>query len=282
MLSGRAIYSNAAPSRPWAFLPELIRHREVLVRLVAKDLKVRYRYALIGFAWAVLEPLFLTLILAFVFTMVFDIRGEGTGIESRGQYAAMILVALIPWQFFSNGLSAAANSLVDNRSLIGKVRFMREVVPLSAIGVALVNFLIAYPVMLLVGFILMWGLPGVGALYLLAIFLIQVALVAGLGLLLACGNAYYRDISYMTGVALTFLFYASPILYLVDMVPQSLYYFYMLNPMACLIEAYRFCLIENAMPSVQLLAWPATAAALALGAGIVVFRRLAPNLADQL
>jgi len=278
----RAIYSPTASSHFLRFPRDLVRHREVLARLVAKDLKVRYRYALIGFAWAVLEPLFLTLILAFVFTMVFDIRGEESGITTPSQYAAMILIALIPWQFFSTGLTAAVNSLVDNRTLIGKVNFMREVVPLAAIGVAFVNFLIAYPVMLVVVSLLVWGLPGIGALYLLAVFLIQVALVAGAGLLLACGNAYFRDISYMTAVALTFLFYASPVLYMVDMVPESLYYFYMLNPMACLIEAYRYCLIENALPSARLLAWPITAAVLSLGAGIVLFRRLSPNLADQL
>lgn len=282
MLNTRAIYSPSASSRPWAFLPELIRHREVLARLVAKDLKVRYRYALIGFAWAVLEPLFLTLILAFVFTTVFDIRGQDSGIDSGRQYAAMILIALIPWQFFSNGLNAAANSLIDNRTLIGKVNFMREVVPLAAVGVALANFLIAYPVMLVVVSVLVGGLPGIGALYLLAVFLIQLAFVAGAGLLLACGNARFRDISYMTTVALTFLFYASPVLYLVSMVPDSVYYLYMLNPMASLIEAYRFCLIENALPSARLLAWPAAAAAITLAAGIVVFRRMAPNLADQL
>jgi len=278
----RAIYSPAAASRPWRFLPDLIRHREVLARLVAKDLKVRYRYALIGFAWAVLEPLFLTLILAFVFTMVFDIRGEAAGIDTARQYAALILIAIIPWQFFSTGLTAAVNSLVDNRTLIAKVSFMREVVPLAAIGVAMANFLIAFPVMLVVVSLLVWGLPGIGALYMLALVLIQVALVAGIGLLLACGNAYFRDISYMTGVALTFLFYASPVLYVVEMVPARFYYFYMLNPMACLIEAYRYCLIENAMPSAQLLAWPIVAALLSLVAGIVLFRRLSPNLADQL
>jgi len=278
----RVIYNAAASTRPWAFLPELIRHREVLVQLVAKDLRVRYRYALIGFAWAVLEPLFLTLILAFVFTMVFDIRGEGTGIASGRQYAAMILIALIPWQFFSNGLSAAANSLIDSRNLIAKVRFMREVVPLASVGVALANFLFAFPVMLLVVSLLLWDLPGLGALYVLALFTIQLALVAGLGLLLACANAHYRDISHMTGVAITFLFYASPVLYLVDMVPRKIFYFYMLNPMACLIEAYRYCLIEDALPSWRLIAWPAVVALGALVTGIVLFRRASPTLADQL
>lgn len=282
MLNARALYSPVRAVRPWAFLPELFRHREVLALLIAKDLKVRYRYALIGFAWAILEPLFLTLILAFVFTLVFDIRGEGSGIESARQYAAMILIALIPWQFFSNGLAAASTSLVDNRTLIGKVHFLREVVPLAAVGVALVNFLIAFPVLLLVASLLLWELPGLGALYLLVVFSIQVALVAGLGLLLAAANAHYRDVSHMTGVALTFLFYASPVLYLVGMVPERLYYFYMLNPMAGLLSAYRHCMVENALPDWGMLAWPAAAALLALGSGLVYFRRAAPTLADHL
>ena len=278
-------YTDAYQSQLRRILPELIRSRELLFDLIWKDIRVRYRYAAMGFLWAVLEPLVMMVILTFVFAVAFKGRIEEYGIESGREIAVFVLSGLIPWQFFSTALTSATRSLVDNRDLVKKVHFPREVIPLSAIGVAVVNYLIGAVLLLTLFTVLMGRLPGWGIVWLPLLFAIQFVLVCGLGLLFSSANAFFRDVAYMVESAVLFGFYATPIFYppsLVEANVPDLYWLYQLNPMVGLVTAYREALFTNAAPNLYGIAWPALFAVTALLTGAIVFRKNASRLADNL
>lgn len=276
-------YSSDRERRVLRVIPDLLRGRELLLDLVAKDMRVRYRYALMGFLWAVLEPLSLMVILYFVFGVVFQMRAPAV---TPAMYAVSLLTGLVFWQFLARSLGAGARALVDNGNLVSKAYFPREIVPISVVGINLVNLLIGF-VILVVFFIVLGGRPGLQAFWLPALFGLQLTLVLGLVLLLSCLNVFFRDVAYMVDVALAFGFYATPIFYdfYADVVPRLadspiLLRLYTLNPMVGLITAYRQVLIDNIAPAPDLLVVPGLAAGLALIAGVVVFRRNAGLLAD--
>lgn len=282
---GKLFYTNAHQHQLLRVVPDLIRGRELLMDLVWKDVRVRYRYALMGFLWAVLEPLLMMVILTFVFSVAFKGRAEEHGIVTGRGYAVFILCGLVPWQFLSTALTSATRSLVDNANLVKKVYLPREVVPLAAVGVALVNLVIGAVLLVVVYVVLMGQLPGAGLVWLPVVFVIQLVLVAGLGLLLSCAHAHFRDVAYMVDAGLLFGFYATPIFYPPSLVEQafpSLYRWYMLNPMAGLVTAYRQVLFDNRFPELGLVLWPAAVAVGLLVLGTVVFRRNAPTLSDNL
>lgn len=279
-------YTSGEQRRVLRVVPDLIRSREILLDLVTKDLRSRYRYAMMGFLWAVVEPLVLMLVLYFVFGVVFEMRGSGAATPSL--YAVWLLCGLVFWQYLARTLGQGVRSLVDNWNLVSKVYFPREVIPLSSAGVNLVHLAFGV-VILLILFLAVGGRPGLNALWILPVFAIEFVLVAGLLLLLSCLNVLYRDVAYITDVLLVLGFYATPIFYdyVQFVLPKADQYpwlvrLYPLNPMVGIVTAYRTALLENAAPSFSLLAWPLAAAALALAAGVILFRRRAGDLADHL
>jgi ABC-type polysaccharide/polyol phosphate export permease len=277
-------YTNAQQYRLARIVPDLVRHRYLLRDLVWKDIRARYRFAVMGFLWAVIEPLLMMLVLTFVFSTLFLDRID-TGIESGRHYAAFVLCGLIPWQFFASSLTSATRSLVDNRELVKKVYFPREVIPLSAIGVAFVNFCIGLVLLLIISTLLVGRVPGIGIFYFIPIFAIQLALIAGLALLFSVGHAYFRDVGYIVEAAVLFGFYATPVIYPPEMIANaypSLANLYYANPMAGLLTAYRSALFDNALVPLTTLAWPALAAVLLLALGAATFRKFSPVLADHL
>lgn len=283
-MMSKPYYTDTQQREIGRVIPELIRARELLIDLVWKDLRVRYRYALMGFLWAVLEPLIMTSILTFVFSLVLQTKVARLGIETDSAYAAFILVGLIPWQFLATSLTTATRSLVDNGNLIQKVYFPREVIPVAAVGNALVNFLIGYAV-LLAFFAILVGLPGLGAVWMLLLFAIQLVLVLGLSLLLSSAHVFFRDVGYIVEVAVLFGFYATPIFYPPDFVAErfdTLYHLYMLNPMAGLVSAYREVLWLDSLEHPGLLVSPVICAAVGILVGVWVFRRNAARISDYL
>lgn len=287
----KAFYTNAHQSQIRRLIPDLIRARQLLFDLVWKDLRIRYRFAALGFAWAILEPLIMMLVLTFVFSVVFQLRFDelDTG-AGHSSYALFILTGLLAWQFLSTSLTGAMSSLLESHNLVTKVNFPREVIPLATIGVAVVNLAIGTVLLLVLYSLLIGGFPGAGIGWLFLIFLIQLTLVVGLSLICSTLNATFRDIGYMVNAALLFGFYATPIFYqpslvyeaLSDRGLESFYPVYFVNPMAGLITCYRQALFENRLPDLAYLAWPALCAVGLLAAGVIVFRKRSPTLADQL
>ena len=285
--SSKALYDSATAQRITHIVRDLIQGRELLLDLVKKELRTRYRYARLGFFWAVLEPLALMLILTFVFSYVLADKAEFAQTGDGRPFAVSLLCGLIFWQFLSTSLTTATQSLIDNQNLVNKVRFPREVVPLATLSYPLVNLGLGVVILLLIhlGFGGGFSLTYVA---LLPIFVCQLVMVVGLAMLFSCGNVYFRDVGYMVNVAVVFGFYASPIFYDLSFVtenegiPQWLVTLYLLNPMAWLIDAYRTVLFDQQLPALTALAWPAVVAALSLALGVVVFRRYAPTLSDHL
>lgn len=269
---------------------DLIRSRELLLDLIWKDLRVRYRYAAMGFLWAILEPLLMTLILSFVFSIVFQYRPGAEALDPETPFAVFLLCGLIFWNLLSRSVSDGAKSLVANRQLVGKVNFPREIIPYASIGVNLFNFGIGFIIFLGLHLVLGGALAST-ALLVVPLLLIQLALITGLALLLSCVNVFFRDVEYITDVLLVFGFYASPIFYDPSLVraiaadmPQLAWavQLYMVNPMACLITAYRDVLLNQQWPQWQHVLWPAALAAGFLAAGLTVFRPRAGRFADHL
>ena len=274
------VYDSANQRQIRRLLPDLIRARETLRDLIVKDFKARYRYTAMGFVWAILQPLALMLILTFIFTKVFSVRGE----LAANDYASTVLCGLIFWQYFAASVNLATHALVNNVDLIKKVYFTREILPIAAIVYPLTNLAIGMLVLLGVH-LFRGGDFSLQLLWFLPVFGIQWVLVLGLALLLACGNVYYRDIAYVVEVALVFGFYASPIFYELNQVLDSdlggvLRALYLLNPLAELLTAYRQILFEHRLPDFWLLAWPAMVAACLAALGAVAFRRSAPTVSD--
>ena len=271
--------------------PDILANRQLLIDLVWKDIRVRYRYAAMGFLWAVLEPLLMMLILTFVFSFVFQIEFRSSeGVMTARESAVFILSGLIAWQFFSIGVSTATTSLVDNRTLISKVNFPREIIPISSIGVALVNLVTGALLLIIIYVVLIGSIPPLTTLLIPILFVFQCLLVVGLGLFFSCHNAQFRDITYMINALLLFGFYATPVIYsanfvlarLTDRGLEHLYPLLFINPMAGYITSYRALLFEGEVPSLNLVAWPIICTIIVFFLGLKVFRSQSPTISDKL
>jgi len=288
-----AVYTSSQQRSPRHIIPDLIRYRRLLLDVVSKELRARYRNAMMGFLWAVLQPVLMMLILTFVFGFLLQGIVASKGIATERSYAVFLLCGLVPWQFMASALSRGAGSLPENQDLIKKVHFPREIIPLAAVINCVINVLIGFVTLFVVLALLEGiGMIGRGVLYVPIIFAVEFALAAGLALLFSALNVYYQDIAYLIEVALAFGFYATPILYPLPksmaVLPVSpglqhwLYELYLLNPMANLIVAFRQAILDNVFPDPILLLRPAIIAAGALLLGAITFRRAAPTFADYL
>ncbi len=285
----RPFYTNEFPTQLRRLLPDLIRARELLFDLVWKDVRIRYRYAMLGLMWALIEPLFMMLVLTFVISVVFQLRpGERLPGTGAGFDAVYILSGLLAWQFLAAALTASARSLIDGANLVTKVNFPREVLPLAAVGSACVNLAIGVA-LLCVLYAAFIGLPPATAGWAVAILALEVALVTGLALIVSTLNMSYRDVGYITNAMLLFGFYATPVFYQPEMVRTAFaarnlewaYPAYFVNPMAGIITALREAVFYGRAPDASLVAWPAVCAAGALVTGLLLFRARAGTLADQ-
>jgi ABC-type polysaccharide/polyol phosphate export permease len=284
----QAVYTSTSQQAIGRVLPDIIRNRGLLWDLIWKDLRARYRNAVMGFVWAVLQPLLMMLVLYFVFGVVFAERlAVGDGAANEPPRPVPLLCGLIFWQFFAACMSRTTVSLIENAELIKKVYFPREIIPLAAMGNCLVNLAIGFAV-LIVLHLALGGAVGFGLLGVGLIFAIEAAFIVGLALLCSSLNVYYRDVGYGVEVLLTFGFYATPVFYSLSLVREKaaghslLLKSYMLNPLVQTLTAFRQSFLENRMPDLAMLAWPFACAFLSLLLGIIVFRRLAPTIADRL
>lgn len=285
------LYDSREQRRFFRLFRDVARARELMLDLVRKDLRARYRYAVMGFLWAVLEPVALMTVLTFVFSLlpggVPQAAGRGAAEGQPVPYAVFLLCGLIFWQFTANTISSSVRCLIDNQNLVKKVYFAREAVPLAVLGYPLVNLAIGFVLMLALHVILGGGL-GLAMLWVPVLFAVQVLLTAGAALLLSCTNVLFRDIGYMASVAVLFGFYATPVFYPLELVlhseklPAIAKGLYLLNPMAELLTAYRQALFELRTPDLWLFAWPCASGVLLFFVGAWTFRRLGPTLSDFL
>jgi lipopolysaccharide transport system permease protein len=285
MESNLTLNSGAAPEhlqtltiRPptgWASLGlrELWEYRELLYFLTWRDIKVRYKQTALGAAWAIIQPFFMMI----VFSLFF---GKLGGMKSDGlPYPVFVYCALLPWQLFAFALSESSNSLVGNQNLITKVYFPRLVVPISAVLGGLIDFAIAFVILL--GMMAYYRIvPGVAILTLPLFILLAIMTALGVGLWLSALNVQYRDVRYTIGFLTQFWLFATPVAYPSSIVPPAWRALYGLNPMAGVVEGFRWALLGKADPPGALLAVSVAAVIVLLIGGLHYFRRMEQTFAD--
>ena len=264
------------PSRGWAGvnLGELWRHRELLYFLIWRDVKVRYKQTLLGAAWAILKPLFSMVIFTIIFGRLAEVPTDGAPAP------VFYFTALLPWILFQDGVSKASASLVAGRSLVTKVYFPRMVVPLASVLAGLVDF--ALSGLVLVAMMVFYGVRAGPALWSLPLFLILTLLASiGVGLWLAALNVAYRDIAYVTPFVLQAWMYASPVAYSATLIPEGAGRLaYGLNPMAGVIQGFRWAVLGVGQPEADMLWISLGVAGLLLISGVAYFRRVERTFAD--
>lgn len=257
-------------------LRELWRYRELLYFLTWRDINVRYKQTVLGAAWAILQPL-MTMI---VFSIFF---GRLAGLEAQTgdlPYPIFVYAGLLPWTFFTNALANAGNSVVGSQNLVTKVYFPRLIIPLASVGAGLVDFLIAF--VILVGMMFWYGVfPGLGILLLPIVFAFIVLAATGMGAILSALTVAYRDFRYVVPFLVQIWLYVTPVIYPAEIVPEQWRWVLALNPMAGLIESFRFSLLahESAWSPMNLLI-SCGVTLLAFIVGVFYFRRLEHQFAD--
>jgi len=262
------------PPRKWVpvDLHELWAYRELVAAFTMRDVKLRYKQTGLGIAWAVLQPL-LTMI---IFTIFF---GGLAKIPSNGiPYPLFVLAALLPWTLFSDGLTRSTTSMVTNSNIMTKVYFPRMVVPLASIISPLVDFSVSF--LILIAMMVYYGYaPTINIVFLPIFLLLALATSFGVGLWLSALNVKYRDFQYTVPFIIQIGMYASPVVYASSLIPVSWRVLYGINPMAGVIDSFRWALLGSGTPNAMVLV-SVGMVFLILVSGMFYFRRMEQYYAD--
>ncbi len=287
------------PSQPVAVqLPDgerpgsFVRYRELLANLVRKELKIKYKNSALGFVWSLATPL--------LYLVVFSVALTGLLGQGMPQYYFFLLSGLLAWNLFSAATTASTQAIVSNASLVTKIYFRREVLPLSAIGAALVHFLLQLSVLLGAMLVLQHYRFWDAGLFLLPLAVAaQVLLLVGMSFVLTTANVYYRDVQHLLEIALLAWFWLTPIVYSTSLVSDrpSFWRLYLMNPMTPIVMSYQRALYSRVVNPddgtrilvdapiawyAQRLGYVALLGLVILGAGWLLFRKLDGRLADEL
>ncbi len=263
------------PQTGWtaAGLKELWEYRELLYFLTWRDIKVRYKQTVLGAAWAIIQPFFMMVVFSLFFGYLAKVPSDGI------PYPIFAYCALLPWQLFAHALTESSNSLVANERLITKVYFPRLVVPISAVLGGLLDFAIAFVILLLM--MAYYGVRPTWAIVTLPAFLLLAMLTAlGVGLWLSALNVKYRDVRYTISFLIQFWLFATPVAYSSSIVPARWRALYGLNPMAGVVEGFRWALLGKSEGPGALLAVSVAVVILILIGGLYYFRRMEAEFAD--
>jgi ABC-2 type transport system permease protein len=273
-----------------ATLSELTASRELFANLTLRELRGKYKRSALGWTWSLINPLATMAIFTVVFNFFLKVeppKGDPSGLHV---FAFYLLCGLLPWNYLSNSLTGSMGILLSNANLIKKVYFPREILvaaSVAAAGFALVIELGVLAVVLIIAgnFVIPWLVP------LLLILVLQTVFVTGVGLTFSVLNVYFRDVQHFVSILLQLWFYATPIVYPIEVVPKThellgmevpIRTIYELNPMVRFAEAYRNCLYDLTLPSLETIALLAGYAGVSIAIGMAVFSRFEPRLAEEL
>ncbi len=262
------------PPRKWVpvDLHELWAYRELVASFTLRDIKLRYKQTGLGIAWAVLQPLLTMAIFTIYFGGLAHIPSDGV------PYPLFVLAALLPWTLFAEGLTRSTTTMVTNANIMTKVYFPRLVMPLSSIISPLVDFAVSF-IILLVMMVYYGYAPTLNIVFLPLFLLLALATSFGVGLWLSALNVKYRDFQYTVPFLIQIWMFASPVVYASSLVPESLRVWYGLNPMAGVIEGFRWALLGTGTPSAMVLVSVGMVVVL-LVSGMFYFRRMEQYYAD--
>jgi lipopolysaccharide transport system permease protein len=262
------------PPKKWApvDLYELWTYRELLYSFTLRDIKIRYKQTALGFLWAIIQPLFMMVIFTIFFGGLAKIPSEGI------PYPLFSFAALLPWTLFAEGLTRSTTSMVSNANIMTKVYFPRLLMPVAGILSPLVDFAIAFVILILMmayfGFV-----PTIAIIFLPAFILLALMTSLSVGLWLSALNVKYRDFQYTIPFLIQLWLFASPVVYPSSLLPEQFQLLYALNPMAGVIEGFRWALLGTAPPSGMILVSTIVVILLLTG-GLYYFKRMEQYFAD--
>lgn len=267
---------RVAPPRGWVSLRlnDVWQYRELLFFLTWRDLKVRYKQTALGAAWAVIQPLFTMLVFSLFFGRLAKMPSDGV------PYPVFSYAALVPWTFFANGLAQSADSLVGSANLLRKVYFPRLLIPMATVMSGLLDFGIAFLVLLV---LMVWYgvLPTVNIVWLPLFLLLALVTALGVGLWLSALNVLFRDVRYTVPFLVQFWLFATPIAYPSSLLPESWRIVYGLNPMAGVVEGFRWALLGTSQAPGPMVGVSACVSVALLVGGAYYFRRMETTFADM-
>lgn len=263
------------PSKGWVSLRlgEVWNYRELLFFLTWRDIKVRYKQTLLGAAWAIIQPLFTMAVFSLFFGKLAKIPSDNI------PYPIFSFAALVPWTFFANGLAQSSNSLVGSSSLITKVYFPRLIVPISSVTSGVVDFVLAFTVLLAMMFSYS-VVPTIKILWVPLFLLLALVTALGVGFWLSAFNVKYRDVHYVVPFLTQFWMYATPIAYPSSLLSGYWRTIYGLNPMVGVVEGFRWALLDTKTAPGPMIAVSSLAALVILITGAFYFRRMEKSFAD--
>lgn len=269
------VITEIRPDRGWFDLDlgAVWRYRELLGVLVMRDLQVLYKQALLGAGWAILQPVFAVIIFSIIFGYIVKMPSEGV------PYPLFAFAGVLPWTYFAEAVRRSGTGLVTDSELVRKVYFPRLIMPLANVISPLVDFCIAFLVLLVVmafyGIMPSWKMLVIPPLMVVAVFL-----ALSIGLWLAPINVRFRDIKHTLPFIIQIWMYASPIVYPLSIVPQEWQALYALNPMVGVIEGFRWAVFDRGEPNFTALAMSGLVIAVLLAGGLIFFRRMERTFAD--
>ncbi|MAT44689.1 MAG: phosphate ABC transporter permease [Anaerolineaceae bacterium] len=248
-------------------------YKDLLFAWTSRILKARYQQSVLGGFWAILQPLATVLIFTTVFS--FFLKVDTGDIP----YIVFSYTAMVPWILFSSSINDMVESIVQNMNLVSKIYFPREILVVSALLARVVDFFIAYIILIILMIIFKIQIQLVVWLFLPVIILVELAFALGIGLIASALNAFYRDIRHLFVLLLQLWLYATPIIYPVSFVPEKWQFLYQLNPMVGIIEAYRSVMLHSSLPGTSFLV-SALIAVIVLIIGYLFFKKVEVQFAD--
>lgn len=269
---GQVTVIRPASNFDWADIKELAKYRDLFYFLVRRDIKVLYAQTILGFSWAILNPL----IQIVIFTIIF---GRVAGIETDGfPYILFVTVAIVPWTYMSDAMVQSSQSLITEQHMLGKIYFPRLIYPLTPTISKLLDFGIA--LLLVMAVLLHYRITPTWNLLLLPVFIVWMVMIpAGIGLWFSALAVRFRDVKFAMQFAIRMLLYTAPILYTASPLPQTYRLLYSLNPLVGVIEGFRACLLGTAFPWEFILPGLITTLLL-FASGMVYFRKMERVFAD--
>lgn len=253
-------------------LKELYQYRELLKSNIKKEIRGKYKGSFLGVLWSFVNPLLSVLVYAIVFPLVLK--------NTQPHYVTFLIIGIIPWTFFTTAILQGTSTVWINGGIIKKVYFPREILPISVVSSALVNFLISC---LIIGIFLFCS--GIGfsvyIVFMPLVIIAQYLLILGIVFITSAIDVYIRDAEYIINFIMNMMFYATPIIYSADLFPKQYKWIADFNPMAVIIDGYRTILYHKEMPAIKPLAIVLGVAIILVFIGIKVFKKLEKGFAEE-
>ncbi|MCR1919413.1 ABC transporter permease [Frisingicoccus caecimuris] len=255
-------------------LREIYDYRQMIFSLVRKELRGRYKGSALGFLWTFINPLLQLCVYTFVFSIVMP--------NNIDKFYLYLFVGLIPWLFFSGSLTGGAASIINQKDMVKKIYFPREVMPIAYVTSNFVNMLLCFIVIFAVVIVTGGGINPIAICYLPVIMVVEYIMCLGGAMLTSALTVYFRDLEYILGIVTMAWMYFTPVVYSIDMVPENLRPFMNLNPMTPVIVAYRDVLYSKQVPHIRTLTSGFVLGCIVLIVGCVVFQKLQRGFAEEL